>query len=227
MMYSGRYSRPNVNAMMNLIVDCYCSHFLKEYESGLTPNPDILCNRCVKFDRFYNYAMQHLNVDAICTGHYARSSFGPFLENFAEASGTTFLRWQNCLFKILLFSDVKLLNAKDTFKDQTFFLSQIPQSALRRTMFPLGELLKEEVKQIAREAGMDRISRKKESTGICFVGKRNFNEFIREVFMIYQSVVLNTFNCLFSSTSKTNQVVSSTSILDKYWDRITEYITGQ
>lgn len=83
---------------------------------------------------------------------------------------------KNCVF-----TDARLLTAQDTFKDQTFFLSQIPQVALRRTMFPLGELLKENVKQIARDAGMDRISRKRESTGICFVGKRNFNEFIREV----------------------------------------------
>lgn len=98
---------------------------------------------------------------------------------------------------ILVFTDVKLLNAKDTFKDQTFFLSQIPQSALRRTMFPLGDLLKEDVKKIAREVGMERISRKKESTGICFVGKRNFNEFIREVLMLYCTTILNTFNCLF------------------------------
>lgn len=61
-----------------------CRHFLEDYENGYTPNPDILCNRYVKFDRFYDYAMQHLNADAICTGHYARSSFGPFLENFSE-----------------------------------------------------------------------------------------------------------------------------------------------
>ncbi|KAG4073295.1 hypothetical protein HA402_008641 [Bradysia odoriphaga] len=138
------------------------SCFLKDYESGITPNPDILCNRYVKFDGFYDYAMKQLNVDAISTGHYARSSFGPFLEHFSDAT------------------DVRLLTAVDPIKDQTFFLSQMPQLALRRTMFPLGELLKKDVKKIAAEAGMDRISRKKESTGICFVGKRNFNEFIRE-----------------------------------------------
>ncbi|KAJ6635341.1 Mitochondrial tRNA-specific 2-thiouridylase 1 [Pseudolycoriella hygida] len=137
-------------------------HFLKDYQNGLTPVPDILCNRHVKFDRFYHYATQHLNVDAISTGHYARSSFGTYLEHFSEAS------------------DNRLLNARDSFKDQTFFLSLIPQMTLRKTMFPLGELLKKEVKEIAKGGGMDRISRKKESTGICFIGKRNFHEFIKE-----------------------------------------------
>lgn len=125
--------------------------------------------------------MQHLNADAISTGHYACSSFGPFLEHYSETTGTTVLCFQSCLFKCSLFTDAKLLNAKDTSKDQTFFLSQIPQLALRRTMFPLGDFFKKDVKKIATEAGMDRISRKRESTGICFVGKRNFNEFIREV----------------------------------------------
>lgn len=76
---------------------------------------------------------------------------------------------------------MKLLRAIDTFKDQTFFLSQIPQLALRQTMFPLGDFLKNDVKQIAKAEGLDRIARKRESTGICFVGKRNFSEFISDV----------------------------------------------
>lgn len=161
----------------------HCRHFLKDYQSGCTPNPDILCNRHVKFDRFFSHAMEHLNVDAICTGHYARSSFGPFLENFTEATGrvSMYSIVNVAMLKKLLFPDARLLNAADTFKDQTFYLSQIPQLALRRTMFPLGEFLKQNVKQMATEAGMDRISKKRESTGICFIGKRNFHEFIKEV----------------------------------------------
>ena len=92
-------------------------------------------------------------------------------------------------YKIIRFiTDVKLLCADDKFKDQTFFLSQIQQLALRQTMFPLGELKKTEVKKIASAAGLDRIARKRESTGICFVGKRNFSEFISEV-SIYLHVV--------------------------------------
>lgn len=118
------------------------------------------------------------------------------LGKFCRSIWYNLLKLTKCLFKILPFTDAKLMNAKDTFKDQTFFLSQIPQSALRRTMFPLGDFLKEDVKKIAGEAGMDRIGRKRESTGICFVGKRNFNEFIKEVLMIYSSAVLNPFNCL-------------------------------
>lgn len=76
--------------------------------------------------------------------------------------------------------DAKLLKAADTFKDQTFFLSQMPQNALRRTIFPLGNLKKEEVKCIAEKNGLNRVARKRESTGICFIGQRNFQEFIAE-----------------------------------------------
>lgn len=78
------------------------------------------------------------------------------------------------------FSDAKLLRAVDSWKDQTFFLSQIPQNALRRTMFPIGDLLKSDAKQLAIDAGLGAIARKKESMGICFVGKRSFKEFISE-----------------------------------------------
>lgn len=76
---------------------------------------------------------------------------------------------------------MKLLKAADPFKDQTFFLSQIPQVALRQTMFPLGDLPKQAVKELAAAAGLQRIASKRESTGICFVGKRNFADFIRDV----------------------------------------------
>lgn len=91
----------------------------------------------------------------------------------------------NCSFSVfttqILCTDIKLLCARDTHKDQTFFLSQVPQHALRYCMFPLGDLLKDEVKRIACEHGLERIARKRESTGICFVGKRNFTDFITEV----------------------------------------------
>lgn len=137
------------------------SNFLEEYEKGLTPNPDILCNRHIKFDHFYKYAIDNLDFDAIAMGHYARSSFGPYLEKYKPNE------------------DVHLLQAKDTFKDQTFFLSAINQKALRRTMFPIGELTKYEVKNLAKKIGLNRVAHKKESTGICFIGKRNFKEFMK------------------------------------------------
>lgn len=76
---------------------------------------------------------------------------------------------------------LRLLQAADKFKDQTFFLSQVDQKALRKTMFPLGNMLKRDVKQMAAEAGLERVLFKKESTGICFVGKRDFKQFISDV----------------------------------------------
>uniref|UniRef100_T1H646 tRNA-5-taurinomethyluridine 2-sulfurtransferase n=1 Tax=Megaselia scalaris TaxID=36166 RepID=T1H646_MEGSC len=129
------------------------SEFLDDYKSGLTPNPDILCNKHIKFNAFYEYAKKNIK-DAISTGHYARTSFGPFLENYDRGM--------------------------DSFKDQTFFLSGIRQDVLQRTMFPLGEYLKKDVKDIAIKIGIPKLAVKKESTGICFIGKRNFQNFIQE-----------------------------------------------
>jgi len=141
---------------------------LEDYKQGLTPNPDILCNSRVKFDHFYSHAVNTIGCDAIATGHYARNSYGQDLE-FANTSGPA-----------------RLLKSVDRTKDQTFFLSQMPQEALRKTMFPVGELPKTVVKQIATQAGFPEIALKKESMGICFVGKksapgkRGFQEFISE-----------------------------------------------
>lgn len=139
---------------------------MEDYKSGLTPNPDILCNRHIKFDYFFNYATNVLKADCIAMGHYARSSFGPYLENYNPELVP------------------RLLQASDEFKDQTFFLSNMPSETLKKTMFPLGDLQKSQVKEIARKAGLDFIANKRESTGICFVGKRNFQEFISEVILI-------------------------------------------
>ncbi|XP_060823928.1 mitochondrial tRNA-specific 2-thiouridylase 1 isoform X1 [Bombus pascuorum] len=138
------------------------SYLTEQYENGYTPNPDILCNKYIKFDHFFNFARIKLQADAIATGHYVRTSFGSYLEHFKPDT------------------NVSLLQARDARKDQTFFLSQVPQQALRYSMFPLGEYLKKDVKQIAQKAGLDKIALKKESTGICFVGKRNFQNFISE-----------------------------------------------
>ncbi|PSN43522.1 Mitochondrial tRNA-specific 2-thiouridylase 1 [Blattella germanica] len=141
--------------------DVFCN-LLKDYENGYTPNPDILCNRQIKFDSFYRYAQEKLEASAVATGHYARSSFGDYLENYDATSG------------------VHLLKPTDVFKDQTFFLCQVPQVALQNTMFPLANFTKSEVKRIANESGMEYLVRKKESTGICFIGSRNFQHFISE-----------------------------------------------
>ncbi|XP_030567074.1 mitochondrial tRNA-specific 2-thiouridylase 1 [Drosophila novamexicana] len=140
------------------------SQFLDDYQQGLTPNPDILCNKHIKFDLFHRHALHTLQYDAVATGHYARNSLGDFLENGSSQTP----------------EDVRLLIPADTFKDQTFFLAGIPHAALQRTMFPLGGLRKTEVKQLARRIGLHRLAEKRESTGICFVGKRDFKAFIQE-----------------------------------------------
>uniref|UniRef100_A0A8C6F9Q4 Mitochondrial tRNA-specific 2-thiouridylase 1 n=1 Tax=Monodon monoceros TaxID=40151 RepID=A0A8C6F9Q4_MONMO len=151
------------------------SDFLNEYEKGRTPNPDIVCNKHIKFSCFFNYAVDNLGADAVATGHYARTS----LED-EEVFQQKHVRRPEGLFRnrFEIRNVVKLLQAADSFKDQTFFLSQVSQDALRRTLFPLGGLTKGFVKKIAAENRLHHVLQKKESMGICFVGKRNFENFI-------------------------------------------------
>ena len=120
------------------------SDFLKQYQAGMTPNPDILCNKYIKFDKFIKYAIEDLGADALATGHYARTD--PDLLG-STAGGQ---------------SGIKLLKAVDSWKDQTFFLSQITQDALQKTTFPLGDFTKDVVKKIAENAGLQRIVKRKE-----------------------------------------------------------------
>lgn len=152
---------------VNLVKEYWSDVFVPlvaDYEKGRTPNPDILCNSRIKFDHFFRVAFEQVGGDAIATGHYARTSFGEDLE-YAEPDRR-----------------VKLLKAADQVKDQTFFLSQVSESALRRLMFPLGGLTKDIVKDIAAKEGFPDIAAKKESMGICFIGKRRdgFQQFISE-----------------------------------------------
>lgn len=125
-------------------------HFLDEYAVGRTPNPDVLCNRKIKFKTFLDHALR-LGADYIATGHYARTQHGD--------------------------QTVRLLRAKDHSKDQSYFLHAVPQQALSRTLFPLGELLKSEVRLLAKQAGFANHA-KKDSTGICFIGERKFRDFL-------------------------------------------------
>lgn len=138
------------------------SYLIQQYENGHTPNPDILCNKHIKFKEFYSFARNELQADAIATGHYVKTSFGPYLEHF-KAMET-----------------VKLLKARDEEKDQTLFLCQTSEQILKHSMFPLGDYLKSSVKQIAKEADLNLVAEKKESMGICFIGKREFQDFISE-----------------------------------------------
>ncbi|XP_059843458.1 mitochondrial tRNA-specific 2-thiouridylase 1 isoform X2 [Hypanus sabinus] len=151
------------------------SNLIKEYEMGRTPNPDIMCNKNIKFKYLLHFAMEMLGADAMATGHYARTSQGDediFLQKFSGNTEDIYHNHDK--------NPVRLLKAADPQKDQTFFLSQVSQQALRHTIFPLGELRKNIVKEIAAEAGFHHILKRRESMGICFIGERNFENFILE-----------------------------------------------
>ncbi|MCF6092930.1 tRNA 2-thiouridine(34) synthase MnmA [Microaerobacter geothermalis] len=131
-------------------MDKVFQYFLDEYKRGRTPNPDVMCNREIKFGEFLEKALD-LEADYIATGHYAR---------VREVDG-----------------EYQLLRGVDSNKDQTYFLNQLNQYQLSKVMFPIGHLPKQRVREIAAEAGLA-TARKKDSTGICFIGERNFNEFL-------------------------------------------------
>jgi tRNA-uridine 2-sulfurtransferase len=126
------------------------THFLAEYAAGRTPNPDVLCNREIKFKYFLD-AAHELGADFIATGHYAR------------------VARVGCGYR--------LLRAVDRSKDQSYFLHQLGQTQLAATRFPLGDLIKADVRRIAHDAGLPTAA-KKDSTGICFIGERDFREFL-------------------------------------------------
>lgn len=125
-------------------------YFLEEYKNGRTPNPDVMCNKEIKFKAFLEKAMQ-LDADFLATGHYAQIG--------KEADLFTLLR------------------GKDTNKDQSYFLYTLGQSQLEKTLFPIGHLTKGEVREIALQADLA-TARKKDSTGICFIGEKDFKEFL-------------------------------------------------
>ncbi|XP_059367921.1 mitochondrial tRNA-specific 2-thiouridylase 1 isoform X1 [Carassius carassius] len=153
------------------------SNLLREYEKGRTPNPDIMCNKHIKFKHFYQYAVNTLGADAMATGHYARTS-----QEDKEVFQQKHVPPPRTLFRdrFEIRKPVRLYQGADRLKDQTFFLSQISQDALRHTIFPLAGLTKDFVKKIAAEAGFQHVLKKKESMGICFIGERDFENFILE-----------------------------------------------
>ncbi|KOO52271.1 tRNA 2-thiouridine(34) synthase MnmA [Viridibacillus sp. FSL E2-0187] len=128
------------------------TYFLDEYKAGRTPNPDVMCNKEIKFKAFLEHALK-LGADYLATGHYAQ---------VAERDGETVM-----------------LRGKDNNKDQTYFLNQLSQEQLSKVMFPIGHLEKPKVREIALEAGLATAT-KKDSTGICFIGERNFKQFLSQ-----------------------------------------------
>lgn len=128
------------------------TYFLDEYRSGRTPNPDVMCNKEIKFKAFMDYALS-IGAEYVATGHYAQ------------------VRKQN--------GKTELLRGVDTNKDQTYFLNQLTSDVLEKVLFPLGHLEKKDVRKIATENNLA-TAKKKDSTGICFIGERNFKEFLSE-----------------------------------------------
>ena len=139
--------------------DYVFTYFLDELKKGRTPNPDIMCNKYIKFDMFVKEA-KRLGADKIATGHYAR-----------------------CI-------DGKLYKAVDTNKDQSYFLSQVNKDIFKDVLFPLGDICKPEVRKIASEFDLV-TARKKDSTGICFIGERNFKQFLSNYLPNKPGIVVN------------------------------------
>jgi tRNA-specific 2-thiouridylase len=138
-------------------------YFLDEYRAGRTPNPDVLCNREIKFGVCFDYAMR-LGADFIATGHYARVEHSP---------------------------RVRLLKGLDANKDQSYFLAAVSQVALAKTLFPIGDLPKSEVRRIAKSLALP-VHDKKDSTGICFIGERPFEEFLSKYLPAQPGVIETT-----------------------------------
>ncbi len=130
--------------------DFVFEHFLSEYQAGRTPNPDILCNKEIKFKAFLEFATQELAADYIATGHYVRRNYH---------------------------TKPQILRGLDANKDQSYFLYTLSHNQLAKSLFPVGHLDKNQVRKIAQEQGFVNAT-KKDSTGICFIGKRDFREFL-------------------------------------------------
>ena len=140
--------------------------FLQEYKAGRTPNPDILCNAEIKFKAFLDHAIR-LGAEKIATGHYARVLQTP--------------------------SGFKLLKGVDQDKDQSYFLHRLNQHQLSKTLFPVGEMKKSQLRDLAQEVGLPN-ARKKDSTGICFIGERPFRAFLNQYIASKPGPIKNEFN---------------------------------
>jgi len=147
-------------------------HFLAEYKAGRTPNPDILCNKEIKFKAFLDYALT-LGADYIATGHYTRRSV-----NYINAEGDEV---------------AQLLRGLDNNKDQSYFLHAVGGDKIAKTLFPVGELEKPVVRQIAEQHDLA-TAKKKDSTGICFIGERRFKDFLQQYLPAQKGEILTDDN---------------------------------
>lgn len=158
-------------------------YMLSEYKNGRTPNPDIMCNQEVKFKLFLETALED-GADMIATGHYARVEHTGGAAELAALKKSSAIQDESALLSGLAKApsspnSARLLRARDDNKDQTYFLYRVTGEALSRTLFPLGDYTKAEVRQMAKERGLWTAS-KKESMGICFVGQVGIREFLSE-----------------------------------------------
>lgn len=153
--------------------DYVFSYFLDEYKKGRTPNPDIFCNKFIKFETFRKFALDN-GFDMIAMGHYAK--------RIEDQDGYVYL--SKCL---------------DQNKDQTYFLSQVNEEQLKDTLFPLGDITKDEVRRIAHELDLI-VADKKDSTGVCFIGERNFKQFLNNYLPAKKGDIIDI---------KTNKIVGS------------------
>ena len=157
--------------MSELYKERIVDYMFSEYEKGRTPNPDILCNREVKFDVFLQIALS-LGADKVATGHYARVS------SFVDETGKEIYQ---------------LLAGKDNNKDQSYFLCQLNQNQLSKALFPIGELTKPEVREIAREIGLVTAD-KKDSQGLCFIGKVSLPTFLQQQLIPKEGEIVEIFS---------------------------------
>lgn len=160
-------------------------YMFDEYEKGRTPNPDVLCNREIKFDAFLKCAIE-LGADYVATGHYCRK------DEFADANGKTIYR---------------ILAGADGNKDQSYFLCQLSQEQLSKAMFPIGDLMKPEVRRIAKEADLPS-AEKKDSQGICFVGKVDLPIFLQQKLKAKEGRVVEIFPDFYDNVESKDDIVS-------------------
>ena len=171
--------------MSDLYKEKIVDYMFAEYEKGRTPNPDVLCNREVKFDVFLKTALS-LGADKVATGHYARVN-----STFDENGKETF----------------HLLAGKDNSKDQSYFLCQLNQEQLSKSLFPIGELTKPEVRYIAKEIGLV-TAEKKDSQGLCFIGKVSLPTFLQQQLQPKEGEIVEIFDNFFEFHQKDPQFSS-------------------